>query len=176
MAQLIDETGNQYGLWTVLKRAPNYSDGGGKWLCKCACGTIKAVSGKALRQSRSASCGCAKKLRKGIAQFNVVVSDYTRRAKKKGISFELSRDRFKELIYGKCFYCAAEPSGVANRHGYNGACVYNGVDRIDNRLGYVEGNVVTCCQQCNQAKSSFSQEEFYGWISRVYNYRDHVNR
>lgn len=36
----------------------------------------------------------------------------------------------------------------------------NGVDRIDNLVGYTDGNCVPCCQSCNIAKNSFSVEEF----------------
>jgi hypothetical protein len=55
-----DETGNKYGLLTVIeetdKRVP--SNRCIKWRCKCECGNIKIVSGHNLRQGTVRSCGC----------------------------------------------------------------------------------------------------------------------
>lgn len=57
---LIDLTGQKFGRWTVLERAPSK----GKtsyWKCQCECGTIKDVRSQSLREGRSQSCGCYKK-------------------------------------------------------------------------------------------------------------------
>lgn len=44
-----DETGNQYGLWTVLERAPNV-DGNACWRCRCVlCGALRTIQGIKLR-------------------------------------------------------------------------------------------------------------------------------
>lgn len=59
MGKLIDETGHIYGRLTVLYRdKKNDTDNKPKWICKCNCGNITSVSGKALRQGRTKSCGC----------------------------------------------------------------------------------------------------------------------
>ena len=55
----IDETGNKYGKWTVLKKDENYHRHT-HWICKCECGTIASVLGASLRQGKSLSCGCIK--------------------------------------------------------------------------------------------------------------------
>ena len=57
MSRIIDHTGQTFGLWTVLERAP----GNGKraqWLCRCACGAERVVDGGNLRGGYSKSCGC----------------------------------------------------------------------------------------------------------------------
>ena len=55
----IDETGNVYGKWTVLKQAKQKNSSGEVcWICQCECGTIRVVSGKVLRRGKSKSCGC----------------------------------------------------------------------------------------------------------------------
>jgi len=59
MGKLIDETGNRYGKWTVLKRVENSRNHQARWLCKCDCGTERAITGGLLRSRRSQSCGCA---------------------------------------------------------------------------------------------------------------------
>lgn len=45
--------------------------------------------------------------------------------------------------------------------------LYNGIDRVDSKKGYVAGNVVTCCRNCNQAKSDKSIDEFEEWAIRL---------
>ena len=62
----IDLTGLVFERWTVLRRYIKQPDDGIKstsalWVCQCECGTEKLVSGKALREQTSKSCGCLRK-------------------------------------------------------------------------------------------------------------------
>ena len=58
-----DLTGKQFGLWTVLCRdTKKYKTRDIRWICQCQCGTIKSVLGKYLRNGKSISCGCSKKV------------------------------------------------------------------------------------------------------------------
>lgn len=58
-----DLTGKQFGLWTVLYRdTEKHNTRDVRWVCKCECGTIKSVLGKYLRNGKSISCGCSKKI------------------------------------------------------------------------------------------------------------------
>lgn len=62
MSKLIDLTGQDFGYWHVIERAPNGKDGRARWLCHCTlCDeTTKIVAGGHLRSGRSTSCGCTK--------------------------------------------------------------------------------------------------------------------
>ena len=51
-----------------------------------------------------------------------------------------------------------------------GDFTYNGIDRVDNALGYTTGNVVPCCKQCNHAKSDMPYADFMAWIARLTEY------
>ncbi len=95
---------------------------------------------------------------------------YTSRSKRKRNAFELSYEQFEKLLLGDCFYCGIEPSSIYKNRGYNKGIVYNGIDRIDSSKGYIKENVVPCCWQCNCAKQSFSVDEFYEWVKRIYKY------
>lgn len=53
---LIDLTGQRYGRWLVMARAP--SERGTKWTCLCDCGVTRAVESPSLRRGKSISCGC----------------------------------------------------------------------------------------------------------------------
>jgi hypothetical protein len=43
------------------------------------------------------------------------------------------------------------------------AFLHNGIDRLDNALGYTTANSVPCCKPCNQAKNDRSVDEFRDW-------------
>jgi hypothetical protein len=60
MAQHIEMAGEWFGRWLVMSRSENNSHGRSMWLCRCNCGTERAVSGKDLRNGKSVSCGCIK--------------------------------------------------------------------------------------------------------------------
>lgn len=52
--------GQVFGRWTVLSRAPTPKEGQrrSRWLCRCVCGTERAVIGRNLTKGLSRSCGC----------------------------------------------------------------------------------------------------------------------
>ena len=54
----IDETGNTYGLLTVIEYAGSSPKQDALWLCKCQCGNTKIVNGQDLRNGHTSSCGC----------------------------------------------------------------------------------------------------------------------
>lgn len=59
-----DLTGHRFSRWTVLHLAterPEWmrrSAAGAAWICRCECGTERAVLGAELRRGASRSCGC----------------------------------------------------------------------------------------------------------------------
>lgn len=68
------------------------------------------------------------------------------RASIRGIEFTLSFETYERVISTNCIYC----------NGSFGSVKWGvGLDRINNSVGYVEGNVVSCCKLCNQLKSDW---------------------
>jgi len=47
---------------------------------------------------------------------------------------------------------------------------YNGVDRVDNTVGYTLDNCVSCCKICNNSKATLTLDEWKDWIERVHKY------
>lgn len=145
----------------------------GKWKCKCDCGNYTFAKSNQLLNGRKSSCGCLKQeldhLPKGEAMFNKVFRMYRVNAKRRNIVFEISREHFRHLVSLNCFYCNAVPSTISRRElgKYNGEFIYNGIDRLDSSKGYVDGNVVPCCSDCNRAKMDVPYGEFKSWIMRV---------
>lgn len=85
-------------------------------------------------------------------------------ANKRGYVFELSVDEVSLLCQQLCSYCGKEPSQVLSSFPN---FKYNGVDRVDNSLGYVEGNCVPCCKLCNRMKDVLSVDDFKDHIRTI---------
>lgn len=81
----------------------------------------------------------------GTDPTKIKLSVYKSNAKKRGLLFEVSLEQMRLFVSGKCYYCGSQSSGI---------------DRVDNSLGYVEGNMVGCCGVCNHMKHTMSKEEF----------------
>jgi len=74
----------------------------------------------------------------------------SRNAADKGHEFTLSLTEFMRLMKRKtCYY-----TGVHLQNEYLTNANGRTLDRIDNKLGYVKGNVVTCSFYFNQLKSA----------------------
>jgi len=54
-----DLTRRRFGRWHVLRHAGRNKWRKAMWLCRCDCGTERAVIGASLLTGRSLSCGCA---------------------------------------------------------------------------------------------------------------------
>lgn len=59
--------GQRFGRWTVTACAEPTQKGEKKWLCRCDCGTQRAVLERSLRYGGSVSCGCLTRERAGKA-------------------------------------------------------------------------------------------------------------
>ncbi|WNC72720.1 hypothetical protein RGQ13_01695 [Thalassotalea psychrophila] len=95
---------------------------------------------------------------------------YKRNAKERGIEFNLLESLFKRLISSRCYYCNTVPSQV-RRHVKKGMAIkINGIDRINNNLGYTEQNSVPCCKTCNRMKSDMSLKGFYKHLHTIQKY------
>jgi hypothetical protein len=142
------------------------------WKCRCDCGNIIIVKTSSLTRTNESrqSCGCIRgeklTMPHGVAARNSVYSRYRLRAKKKGLDFRLSKEFFLTLALQNCFYCGCKP-GQIEKH-KRGDFVYNTIDRIDSKFGYVQDNVVSCCWKCNRSKMEDSEQEFYKWVAKIF--------
>lgn len=171
--------GKKFGRLLVIKRIFNieHKNKNVIWSCLCDCGCKKNVSSKCLINGNTQSCGCLYKekllertLPSGIASFNALINDYLQCAKKRDILFELSPEECNNLFKGICFYCGLEPESIKKTASNTGDYIYNGIDRINSKIGYTIENSVSCCKRCNYAKREMSLEEFKNWINRIKNH------
>lgn len=96
---------------------------------------------------------------------------YEQNAERRGLAFGLTLEQFKFFASQPCHYCGAEPAQMVSRaFNFNGREPYNGLDRVDNSKGYILGNVVPSCGQCNIAKNDHSLDEFIDWAIRLHDH------
>jgi hypothetical protein len=70
---------------------------------------------------------------------------YKKSAKSRGIKFEVTKEEFLKFIEKPCRYCGEKAMGV---------------DRIDNKKGYLVGNIGSCCGWCNRMKNDKNEKDF----------------
>lgn len=139
--------------------------------CKCDCGNYHTVQLGHLVSGNVKSCGCISKLPEGEASFNSLYYKYGYDASKRNYDFKLTKDEFKNLINGHCFYCGSPPIQSTKWAYKNGNLLYNGIDRIDNLKGYSVDNCVSCCGVCNRMKMAMHYNEFIEHIKSIVRYR-----
>ena len=179
MAKVINIIGERYGKLVVIKRIYPNRRGATMWLCKCDCGKEKIILGISLRRGLTKSCGCLRKeLAKERDRLNPIyssmrraISTYKSGAKRRGIEYNLTKEQFVETTQKECHYCGAKPNNITKqRRRMDGKIYkYNGIDRVDNKRGYVIDNVVPCCIRCNRAKYIYTLQEYKDWIRKSYN-------
>jgi hypothetical protein len=141
---------------------------------RCRCGTEAVRTYGELRCGRSPSCGCKSRQR----SVETVWKDLYAKIKNRGWDFHLTLPQLKLISELHCSYCGKEPSNLYRvRYKIDGVykrgCVpsmeirYSGMDRIDSTKGYVHGNVVPCCGECNGMKSRLPVDEFLALIERI---------
>lgn len=172
---LFDMVGKKFGRLLVLELYEKNSSGGSttKWKCLCDCGKITIAYGSKIRSGKANSCGCLleeynHRLGETESSFNGLYASYKTKAEQKGRVFELTKEQFKILTESNCFYCGTEPKNIFKHKKYRNPYIYNGVDRVDNSIGYTINNSVSCCAWCNFMKHSKTEDEFLQHIKKIY--------
>lgn len=147
------------------------------WECICDCGKKFLSTTKQIRRGVRRSCGCLSKSNrfKNIEPRKLAINHrhnhYIQSAKNRGYKWALSKEEFEDLIFDSCHYCGSPPILKFHAKGQTGEIdiFINGIDRKNNRIGYIKENCVTCCHFCNRAKSHYPFKEFVSWIKRMKN-------
>lgn len=174
MGAAIDLSGQRFGRLIVISRAENGKEWKARWNCSCDCGTQVTVEALNLRQGHTKSCGCLRsefrRLELGEASFRQFYRHARRAAEKRNYNWELTPEIVRGLTKMPCHYCGVPPQNVVSAEDRYGSYTYNGLDRVNNNLGYSTNNVVACCEQCNRAKLTYTKEEFREWLHRAYHH------
>ena len=191
VARTINLIGSKFGLLTIISEAnddtkKNIISRCTQWECLCDCGTKLIVPSNQLKSGRTKSCGCSKPLwisKKVSSKLPIkdrvekqLYREYRLAATKRGYVFDLTQTQFVSLLYDNCFYCNSEPSNCMTKTKITGVekHYFNGVDRLNNKIGYTVDNCATCCKICNRAKNDMTIEEFVNWLEKIINSSEKV--
>jgi len=154
------------------------------YLCKCDCGNTTIARSNLLKNGRHASCGCLMKEkiveRQSKPNFeglkHEIFRNYLKAATRRNYFFKLTTEECYKLLDGNCHYCGLEPhmgwKGTKRKKMDTSPFRVNGVDRVNNSIGYSVDNCVSCCKFCNNSKSTMTTEEFISHITRIYTYQN----
>lgn len=169
-----DHTGKRYGRLVAIqicgKKIHSNNKTRNVWLCRCDCGDEVEVIGNYLTTRKTQSCGCLasdltkernKSKRKAIGDSAKLFAwnNYKNQALKRGHEWSFTLEQFVEICQRDCHYCGSPPE-IQVKLGSYSRWTRNGIDRVDNSIGYTPENSVTCCFACNRMKSTLSVEVF----------------
>ena len=164
----LDLSGKKFNKLTIIKPISVKNRSKDQYYsCKCDCGTIKTIRGDVIKNGWVKSCGCIRGLPEGESTSNYVMLRYKQQAKRRGYIFKLSSTIFKKLIKQNCYYCGAKPNNTVKQANYKGILKYNGVDRKNNKKGYIKNNVVACCRLCNFMKQTMTDKQFITHAKKI---------
>ena len=170
MDTLINLTGQRFGRYTVIERAPDYVSPKGKrcvrWKCQCDCGTVKEVNGNALKTGNVVSCGCY-----AINERRERMTTHGATRNRKSTHLYSVWDGMKERCYNrnKAYYHRYGGRGITmcdewhySFEAFQSWAYENGyredltIDRIDNDKGYCPENCrwVTIKEQSNNKENN----------------------
>jgi hypothetical protein len=167
MGKIVDMIGQRFGEWEVICLTehpnPKPNNNPAYWLCKCSCGTEKAVCGISLRNGSSTSCGCNRKYNRlihgetGSRLFSIWNS-----MRDRGLS--LTRKNYEHVTLDENWNDYTVFKEWALNNGYNETL---SIDRINSNSGYSPKNcrwVNQTIQARNKRKNPKASSKYYGVV------------
>lgn len=140
------------------------------WKVLCSCGNVITSRIDNIKKKTTCSCITTSSQFKNLTEHNKAISQsfysYKNKALKRGYTWDITVETYYKLVTDNCYYCNEKP--LNNAKAKNQSFILNGIDRINNSIGYKENNCVTCCINCNRSKSDRTLEEFKNWIINLY--------
>jgi len=159
--------GQRFGRLVVVEIAGQYPDGRTKWKLQCDCGKYTVAPFNNLKHKGVISCGCYKKETSfdnkwrgigslGLDHFNSI----KRGAKTRDLDFNITLQYASDLFNKQNKRCALSGKVITLSSNRKRLKPTASLDRINNDLGYVEGNVQWVHREINIAKNVVNNEEF----------------
>src|SRR3990172_9733089 len=178
MAKPLNLTNSRFGRLVAKRSVGQNKYGSILWECVCDCSALVIKNTRDLRSGNTRSCGCLNvelstqrlktiagwnKLPLKEAARNTVYRQYQANANSRNIEFSLTVDELEKLTQQNCHYCTKQPNQICKNYNNVGDYVYNGIDRVNNDIGYILSNCVPSCGPCNRAKDAMTYNEFKLW-------------
>jgi len=87
----------------------------------------------------------------------VSYASYRSRAEKKDLEFAITHDDYKSITHQDCYLCGKKSTDTNT----------NGIDRVDNAIGYTIANCKACCKECNHMKNNYALDTLLDKIERI---------
>lgn len=157
------KVGEIFGKLEVKELLPEKRQRSKLWLCLCKCGNYSKVCTTDLRNGHSQSCGCG---RIEAISSNVGYVSGTwygaiqKNARTREIDFLVTQEYLNDLLIKQDFKCAISQLPIEIKMGRQNTETTASLDRIDNTLPYIEGNVQFLHKHVNYMKWTHTQEYF----------------
>lgn len=169
----LDLTNRKFGMLVAIENLGRKSPRSRAhlWRCKCECGNEKIVDTQALRSGNTSSCGCFR-ARKGVGRTNwrggkflsgSFWSSLTCGAGNRSLEIGVTPEEVEQLLFDCDFKCVLSGMNLIDDDGK----FVGSLDRIDNMLGYVAGNIQWLHKDVNKMKWAFSQDYFITMCNRI---------
>ena len=95
----------------------------------------------------------------------------------RNIPWTLTFEEWTSIVTQDCYLCGAEPVLREGKlHMFQGTRVpINGIDRIDNKIGYTLNNSRPCCPRCNYMKHNMSDRELITHILKILHHNNEIS-
>ncbi len=177
MSRIIDISGQTIGSWKLIRFSHSKQYTHKKrnfWLVECInCKIQKNMEKHNLLPPSGGKCQHCWGRPKGYSGFLVLLDSYIRNAKQRKRNFTLTNEEFRDITSSACHYCKSIPQLIRrggksnNTKSHWGDYCYNGIDRVNNEIGYIKSNCISCCMICNRAKNKMSYNDFMCYINRI---------
>lgn len=155
----------------IGKKGSNYN-------CICDCGRSCVVKCAYVKNGTRKDCKCSNmdSPSPGRKHIDAETSIYTgltnqcrSAARQRGIEYSLSHSEYKSIVSMECLYCGHPGDKRYSKRKGNSDLfiVANGVDRINNKIGYILENCVACCFTCNIIKNNQNVGSFIEQCKRI---------
>jgi hypothetical protein len=179
----VDMTNQRFGKLTAIRPTGEIYRKNIIWEFQCDCGAIvesyPSHINTMLKRGMTPSCGsyeCNGRHKNPHAFLDALITKYAKAARERDREFLLTRDECAALFAGNCHYCGQAPSrpflpGKKDKYRNREPLLFNGIDRVDNEIGYIASNTVSCCWTCNKLKGTMPYSEWMEWLDRVTSFR-----
>jgi len=89
---------------------------------------------------------------------------YIINANNKNVPFNITFEDYTTIVKNPCYYC-----GILQDRGFNG------IDRMNSKVGYILHNCVSCCKMCNYMKASISVDVFIKRVEHILSYQNIIS-
>lgn len=169
-----DLTGQIFSCLTVIEYL-RMTERGAMWLCKCTCGKMIEKNSENLASGNSKSCGCLShrrgKTNPHFTGHEEITGEFwnniQNNAKSRDIPFNITIKYAWDVFIEQNKCCNLTDIKLYFQNNYKSSLGNASLDRIDSKLGYIEGNIQWIHKDLNMMKRDFTQQEFIKYCKLI---------